>query len=355
MAATTGDRLVAKATSAALLTALVLLLQMLASCSLIDDDLADCGADHTLNYELQLVTNMTTELQTQLTAETDVQLSSQLRTELADIFTDHAHDVDLSFYDTQGDSALLHHEEHIMNANQSSYTLYIPRRAYMHTALANLQDNGPVRMEGDERCHTQRLTAALADTIAPQATGLFTAREPMTMLEGVSQTFNVHLYMANCAAALVIDPRGRDASSLQVYTAGFATQFDVADSVYRFPSTSPVFATRQLGDAEQLCFCSVTFPSREPRAATRTVIETTEPFVAQPGDEELWEFRAYVRQPDGSTTETRIALREPLRAGQLKIVKAWIDDRGALMPTDQTMGVSVILNWNENLHHEIEL
>ena len=41
----------------------------LSSCSTIDDDLSDCSNGYKLDYELRLVTNMTTELQTQLTAQ----------------------------------------------------------------------------------------------------------------------------------------------------------------------------------------------------------------------------------------------------------------------------------------------
>ena len=89
-----------------------------ASCSVIDDDLSVCGNDYELDYELRLVTNMTTELKTQLTTETELNLAQALRTHLTDIFTDFAHDVDLSFYDTQGDSLRLQHDEHIMDKGE---------------------------------------------------------------------------------------------------------------------------------------------------------------------------------------------------------------------------------------------
>ena len=112
-----------------LLTA-VLATVLLSGCSLIDDDPGKCGytESYELDYELELVTNMTTEIQTQLSAETDISVAAVLKAHLSDIFTDFAHDVDLSFYDTKGDSIRLHHDEHIMDANQHSYTLYIPRQ-----------------------------------------------------------------------------------------------------------------------------------------------------------------------------------------------------------------------------------
>ena len=77
------------------------------SCSVIDEDLSNCVdvepvEQAELDYELRLVTNMTTELTTQLTTQTDIRLADALKQHLDDIFTDYAHDVDLSFYDTQG-------------------------------------------------------------------------------------------------------------------------------------------------------------------------------------------------------------------------------------------------------------
>ena len=108
-------------------------------CSLLDENLEDCEKDHLLNYELRLVTNMSTEINTQLETDisTDVELAAAaaLRNYLKNIFTDFAHDVDLSFYDVVEDSVRLHHEAHIMDANQSSYTLYIPVHRYMHAPL----------------------------------------------------------------------------------------------------------------------------------------------------------------------------------------------------------------------------
>ena len=123
----------------------------LVACSVIDEDLSNCdrpvppptppGPEEPLaevNYDLRLVTNITTELQTELTTQTDIQLANALREHLSDIFTDFAHDVDLSFYDTQGDSSLLQKDKHIMDASQASYTLNLPMRQYMHLSLIHI-------------------------------------------------------------------------------------------------------------------------------------------------------------------------------------------------------------------------
>ena len=58
---------------------------------------------------------------------------------------------------------------------------------------------------------------------------------------------------------------------------------------------------------------------------------------------------------DGTVTETVLSIRQPLRAGQLKILKGWIGDDGDVRTHDHTVGVSVTLNWNDGGHHDIDL
>ena len=326
-------------------------------CSTIDDDLSDCDNGYQLDYELRLVTNMTTELETQLSMQTDIAISTALKTYLSSIFTDFAHDVDLSFYDTKADSIRLHHDEHIMNANQQSYTLYIPRQKYMHLAVANIVDNPLVDVQYDERCRTSQIVqtsprngTTQPDTIDSHTTGLFTARQLMEMIEGIDQTFNVKLFMANCAAVLVLDPRGHAYDNIKVYSTGFATGFNVCDSTYNYTATPPVVRTTHLqsDDCDEQAYCSVTFPSPE-SSQTRTVIETVEPFIADPDENGLWEFRVYVPQDDGTITETILHIKETLRAGQLRIIKCWLGDHGEVKTLNPEVGTSVTLDWKDGL------
>ena len=327
---------------------------VLAGCSVIDDNLDDCGEEAKMDYELQLVTNISTEVQTQLTATTDVALAATLKSYLSEIFTDYAKDVNLMFFGTGNDSTLLHQDEHIMNNSEHSYTLYIPRQKYMHLAVANVNDDPLVQLEDYKDCHSTVLRQVAGDTIDSHNTGIFTARQLMEMKEGVDQTFNVKLYMANCSAMLVVDPQGHDVSKMQVFPTGFATAFFVADSVYEFKSPAPIIRTKRLEPDESgnVGFVSVNFPSREPsitqQAAptTRTIIETTEPFIANSNSEALWEFRVYIPQPDGTITETILGIRDPLRAGQLKIIKVRVGDNGQLESETPNVGVSVTLDWN---------
>lgn len=340
------------------------LLATLSSCSMIDEDRSDCVDETEVKYELTLVTNITTEITTQLNDSTEKKLGDELRKHLQNIFTDYAHDVDLSFYDTVDDSVRLHHDLHIMDANQASYTLNLPMRQYMHLAAANLVNNSQVSIINDGYCHPSMLHQVPRDTIDSHNTGLFTARLPMNVLGNVDQDFKVNLYMANCAAVLVVDPRGVDPTGMQVYTTGFANEYLICDSSYIYSAKSPIVRTDLVGKAgsnEPFAFCSVNFPSK-PGSETRSVIETEEPFVSKEGEENLWEFRVYVPQPETEQTrgrrkisETILHIKKRLRAGQLMIIKGWLDDQGVFTTEDKNVGVSVTLDWNKNNEHDVPL
>lgn len=333
----------------------MVLLTSVTGCSMIDEDLDNCAE---LNYDLQLVTNMTTELTTEMTTDIDIQLSGELRNHLGHIFSDYAHDVDLSFYDTKDDSVLLQKDRHIMDANQASYTLHLPMREYMHLATANLVENQLVGISGDDICHRSRLQQVIGDTIDSHTTGLFTGRYAMNVLGNVSQKFDVHLYMVNCAAALIVDTRNHTGfDDIRVFSTGFATGFNICDSVFQYSDHPPMVRTEELrveGISER-AYCSVTFPSPEPQeASTRNVIETEEPFIAEPGEETLWEFVIYVPQPDGTITVTRLKVKRPLRAGQLMLIRCWVGEHGAVVTQNPEVSTSVTLDWKPGLEIEGE-
>lgn len=331
---------------------------LLQGCSLLDEDLTDCETDYHINYELRLVTNMTTELKTQLETElstdVDVAAATALKQYLSGIFTDFAHDVDLSFYDVAEDSVRLHHESHIMNANQSSYTLYIPVHRYMHTAVANIVDNNLITLEGDEYCHKGRLHQEIADTIGTHNTGLFTARLPMDVLEGVDQTFDVSLYMANCAAAIVVDTVGSGIKDMKLYMTGFATDFNICDSTYMFSHTTYVRADKLDLAEPGMCFATVNYPSRDTRD-TKTVIETEDPFISPEAADGLWRIFTYVTAEDGKIWETTLSVSKPLRAGQLKVYKLKALNNGSVQPGSPDMAASVALEWKSGMDQDIHL
>ena len=97
---------------------------LLPSCSIIDENLDDCGINNKIVYRLKLITNIQTELDQQLGSADERPVADALRQSLNGIFTDMAHDIDLSFYNT--DNIREKHEQHIMNASQAEYVVYLP-------------------------------------------------------------------------------------------------------------------------------------------------------------------------------------------------------------------------------------
>ena len=64
-----------------------------AGCSMIDEDQSDCVETTKIEYDLTLITNITTEIETQLETELntalEMELAALLREYLSGIFTDH--------------------------------------------------------------------------------------------------------------------------------------------------------------------------------------------------------------------------------------------------------------------------
>lgn len=314
----------------------------LAACSTIDEDMSDCGEEFEMEYKLQLITNIETELQSQLTSDKEKLVADALRNHLADIFTDIAHDIDLSFYDTGKDANLLYHQSNVMDDKEKTYTLFLPAQDYLHLALANLQNNSQVSVTGGDSRDTQALVQKTGETIESHETGIFTARTEIGVKEDVDQTFHVTLYMANSATALVIEnTSGVEVKDIQVYATGFATGFNVNDSTYTFVDNPPLVHAQQVstGVDDMLCFCTVNFPSRDKAV----------------GEEPLWQYVVYVTLADGSVTKSVLEMKEPLGAGDLKIVKAYLQADGSLQPDNTLVGVSITLDWKQGGSYETEM
>ena len=71
--------------------------------------------------------------------------------------------------------------------------------------------------------------------------------------------------------------------------------------------------------------------------------------------EPLWEYIAYVTLEDGSVTKTTLTIKEPLLAGELKIIKAHMNPKGEVLPSDVNVGCSVTLDWSPGVNIETEL
>ena len=319
-----------------LFPALVAATMLLSSCSIIDEDLDDCGINNKIVYRLKLITNIQTELDQQLGSADERPVANALRQSLNGIFTDMAHDIDLSFYNT--DNIREKHEQHIMNASQAEYVVYLPERDYRNLAVANITNATNVTLESDDNTPTtMKLLQQQGDTIDSHTTGMFTARKTIEVCN-CTESFNVELYMANSCAALVVDTAGVGIRGMKVLTQDFATSFAVSDSTYAYQA-NPLIRSVEVPTNGQpyTCHYAVSFPSRHTRS------------------DGLFRIKAYVTLPDGTTTENIITVEQPLLAGYLKIIKMKMKPNGSLTPLSQDVGVSVTLNWKQGGTYEPEV
>ena len=171
----------------------------LSSC--IYEDMSKCGKDYKIKYNLVLHTQIHTLIDIDLNTTEEQNIANRLKQELGTIFTDHALDNDLSFFIGKD---LYRHEANIMNANSVSYTIYLPRNDYRNLSLANTGNARNVKITGANACKALSLEQEQKDTIDSHNIGLFTSR--LTINEAdFEHDLQTTLYMANCAAAVVIN------------------------------------------------------------------------------------------------------------------------------------------------------
>ena len=327
----------------------------LASCSTIDEDRSDCENEFRVNYEVKLRTNISTQIQTVLRSRFETEVANLLEDSLKNIFREYAHDVDLSFY--VGDNRQFH-DFKLMLANQATYELELPADNYRHLAVANIEEEAEVDLlqsEGVERSH---LFQEVADTIDGHHTGLFSARQNMNIVGNQNQTFDVTLYMANCASILVLRTDNVAYNDVKVLSTDFADDFLVNDSVYRFNHNYMVRDLRVTRPpVEREVFYSVTFPSHD--TAEEAQGATTRPSngveidndgsTGAEDSERIWRKFVYVTLPDGSITRTVINVRQPLKAGQIFIIYAYLKPDGSIYSPNVEVSTSVTLDWKEGL------
>ena len=266
-------------------------------CCLIDEDMSDCGEEVKLEIDLQLITNLKTELETELALTEETEIKEALREYYSTVFTDKARDVDLSFYATEAPMDRLEHIVDEINDSQAVYQLTLPSRSYWHESVANIAANPTVDYAGDETgFNGMLLQKSLRDTADVHDMALFAARRPMEVLANVDQTFDVHLYMANAATALVLETTEvPDLKDIKVFEKGFATAFHVSDSVFVFDNPVVVRTDKVDTSADDhfTAFASVHFPTQDTREDTKVIIETEEPFIAEDADHALWHIMVY--------------------------------------------------------------
>jgi len=318
----------------------------LCACSVIDEDLSGCENNAEVVYDVEVSTNLSMEIQTELTLRLETELAEILYDSLKNIFREYAHDIDLSFYT---DNQRRYHMQHVMDAGEASYKLTLPANKFEHLALANIQEERKVEVVDDDiatDCYLYQKQTT--DTVSSHNTSLFSARADIDVKGNVSQTFNVKLFMVNCAAVLVMKTHGVAYKNMKTFYTGLGNGFYVQDSTFTF-QPKQVLNTRRLmtPPAERECFYALSFPSHdtaeEAQSATRIDRQVSK-------ENSIWEMHLYVTMPDDHVVETKLFIHEPLQAGQVMIIFTELKSNGEVLPLNSEVGSSVNLNWKPGLH-----
>lgn len=328
---------------------------LFAACTLIDDDLSVCGEELLVNYQLQLRTELSMQLRTELYAETDTMVRQALEGWLSPIFTDKAKDIDLHFF-SAGEDVIRHRIQDVINANQTSYTINLPKEDYMHLGLANIADNHQLSFLGREHSRTMELALSNKAMLESMNTGVFTARLPMSV-DDKSTQFDVFLYMVNAAVALVIDTTECDSLVAMRGTLNDgACGFFVRDSVFDFSRVC----------AYQLVNVPIEHPAGAPASKRSRVQaeETIQPKVAclatvamPTRDGMAWTMTFNAALTNNRVTTTTLTIPDALQAGTLRVLRLRMTGNGGLEMIDDTkeVGVIVTLDWKNGGEHDIDL
>lgn len=325
-----------------------ILLLSISGCNLIDDDLSVCGVDCTIDYELKLVADLNMSIHTQLQAEQDSAIAKVLENWISPIFHSDQNEVELSFFSMNEADELHKHSVEQITARRQSFTFYLPRENYQHVAVMNVADNDASVLMGTSHSASMRISTKDVDTLPSQKTAIYAARCPIELENNDNQSFEVSLYAASCAVALVLDSAAFSMPKIEVLLSDMASGMSLNDSTFLFERN---VLTRSIAITGQ-CFGAISLPSRDelPSAAPARRKGKTNEVAA------LWQLTTHVTLPDGKITETILSIDEPLRAGAIKIIKCEVQADGSLVPVQTShVGATVTLDWKQGSEHEIDI
>ena len=323
-------------------------LAALAMTGCIDEDLSDCGAEMSVQYNVQLKLNLKSELYSELTTAEEQQMAARLEESLSHVFTTQASGLDLSFFDA-ATSGILRHETHDINSNQASFTLYMAPNDYRHTALAHTAGWGQLHITSPDSHTAMKVEQEKGEIIEGHSTGLFCGREEISVESGQSRNFNVELHMQNAASVLVLHHSPAvSPTEIKTYICDMGVSFCPADSTFDM-NNPPTIRTQNI-EADKLTACyAVSFPSADEPAGHAMRSDDAA------GNASIWRMVVLVTMPDGKTTKNTLYIRQPLKAGTLKVLKGHLDNHGELITDEKDVGVSVQLDWESGGDHDIDM
>ena len=326
---------------------------IMGACDILDDDLSVCGVDCRIEYQMRLQTKMRTKVDDVLRAEDERPLADTLAKWLTPVFSNHAHDIDLTFYSTDGTDEQRHYSTESVNGQTASFTFYLPRENYNHLALVNNNMSDGLYLIGADHSVTYTIRQGSQDTLPSLTAPVYTAR---ALIDAADQeenhTFMVDLYMTTCAVALVLDTTARKMPHITACLLGTASAFSVSDSTFHYENSRPV----RCEQVNPQCFAVVSLPSRDNAQQTPTRQQQPPKKYTASASTSLWQMAVYVTIPDGSVTQTVLDIDYPLQADALEIIKCTVQDDGSLVPAETThIGATVQLDWNKGSDHNLDI
>lgn len=260
--------------------------------------------------------------------------------------------MDLRFYAAESDE-IRHQIQKVINDNRTSYVFRLYKDNYMHLAVANIADNRQARIDGGEHSRTMMFRLPEQENVEPLNTGLFTARLPMTVTD-TTQRFEVRMYMVTSAVALVIDSVPcRDLVAFEGYVTGEACGFSIRDSIFAYDNpVKMLFERVPVGEESKVKRRKIKAENEQPYICYGTVgFPSTD-------EENSWKVIVTSYLTDGRRTTTTLTIKDPLKAGTLRIFKCALTEDGKLDPDpvySHEIGVEVEMDWKEGDEHNIEV
>lgn len=310
----------------------------------IDEDLSDCGLDYAIDYEMQLSTSLQDVLDKEFVTADEKVLAGMLREDLDVVLSDKAQQLDLSFYGTD-DEKLSKHSLMTPNASKYSATFYMDRGNYHNIALASTNLEEKMNIVGNSDLSSIGIHHPEADTVDAHTSALYMGYEQLTV-ENQSGRFFVPLYMQNSVPVLVVNKNNSPARTVNAYVCRTAHGLMCADSVYVFEN-SPVVRTICNDAGNLVAYHSVCFPSSDADASRSGDTSDSEG--------SLWEMELYTQLPDGKYVKNVLYMKEPLQAGDMKVIKVKLTDSGEVVSDNPEVGVSVELDWKPGGDFDIEM
>lgn len=253
--------------------------------------------------------------------------------------------MDLSFF-TLEDGNLAQHQTIEPDANSLSMTIYMNRGDYHNIALAATHSVSEVTISGASTYTGISLRQAQADTLDSHSAAIYMGYGRMLM-DNVSGHFYVPLYMVNSVPVLVVNPNNSPANVLVAYTRRTSSGLHCSDSTFVYDNEA-VIRTHRTEGGGLLALHSVCFPS----ANTAKSRATDDPTVAEGS---IWEMDLITQMPDGKYVKNTLYMKNPLKAGEMQIIKVKLNDEGGVVTENPEVGVSVELDWKPGGDFDIEI